>query len=493
MNMSMNVRTTFKMRPYVYGGHVGSSLTHIHARFSMVSSSSSSSSAAAAARCRAHRMTSTSMQATSRLEGVTNDFTSDNDGGDFSPYHDEDGLGSVLPRRSLVLRIASIASALAAAPLAAQAAEDRTFFACWPPFYDPICGIGTRTTVRNELVPNKIWDFTQAQTIGPISATIRSVAVKLNDGSVWLQNPVAPTEEFFKLLDEIGPVKHIVISTYAIEHKAYAADVHKKYPSAKVYVTPKQKTVPLDLPLPLLGIPVDGILDEGETLVDGTKAPWANELDCAILAYDNKEAGAVPIVEAAFFHKQSKSLIVTDAVERIQRQPPTDIVRTDLLLGLAPDIPGGPPAEDTPENRLRGWAKMCLLVQFFQPSKSSPSKEGSTFELEWRDGYLEDFDNLAETTFVAPIVRYLVYSKNPSAVIDWVDRITTRYDFEQVIPAHYTAPIPINREEFSRCFDFLREGKTPPPLPDADTKLLRDGNEFLSKNGQPDLPLARSA
>ena len=45
---------------------------------------------------------------------------------------------------------------------------------------------------------------------------------------MWLQNPVAPTDEFFELVDTLGPVKYIVISTYAIEHKAYAADAHKR-------------------------------------------------------------------------------------------------------------------------------------------------------------------------------------------------------------------------------------------------------------------------
>ena len=398
------------------------------------------------------------------------------------------------PRRREVLVGGGMMASLARAGKARAAADaERDFFACWPPFYDPVCGVGNRVTIRRDIVPGAMWGFEQALTIGPISATIRATAVKLSDGTIFLQNPVAPTKEFFRLVDELGPVKHIVVSTYAIEHKAYAADAHKHWGDAKVFVTPLQRTVPVDLPLPLLGIPVDGVLAEGGRLADGSVAPWADDLDCAILSFDNKEAGAVPIVEAAFYHKSSRSLIVTDAVERIQREPPTDVVRSDLLLGLAPDIPGSPAAEDTPENRLRGWAKMALLVQFFSPSKSMPSKDGGTFDLEWRDGYLEDFEQLAGRTFVAPIVRYLVYSKNPTAVVDWVDRIVSRYDFKQVVPAHYEAPIEISPAEFSACFDFLREGKSPPPtFPDADTKLLRDGNAFLSDIGQPDLPLAKS-
>lgn len=332
-----------------------------------------------------------------------------------------------------------------------------------------------------------------AQTIGPTSTTIRSVAVKLSDGSVLLYNPVAPTREFFSLLDEAtggAEVRWIVCGSYAIEHFTFMADAHRQFPDAGLYVTPKKRTPPVDLPLKLLGVPLAGVVGEGDRLEDGSRAPWADELATAVLCYDNPEAGSLPIAEAAFYDKVSKSLILTDAVESIPREAPS-IVRTENLLTLAPDVPGVDeiPSPDSELARRKGWAKMSLLVQFFQPDKSMPGSTGNAFELEWASGYLDDFEAIAEKPFTAPILRYLVYSKNPAAVIDWVERCAA-FDFERVIPAHYSAPLAINPQEFSEVFDFLRKDKAGFELSESSSKLLKDINGFLADNGQPDLPLA---
>ena len=83
------------------------------------------------------------------------------------------------------------------------------------------------------------------------------MAVKLSDGSVLLYNPVAPTREFFSLLDEAtggAEVRWIVCGSYAIEHFTFMADAHRQFPDAGLYVTPKKRTPPVDLPLKLLGV-----------------------------------------------------------------------------------------------------------------------------------------------------------------------------------------------------------------------------------------------
>jgi hypothetical protein len=47
-----------------------------------------------------------------------------------------------------------------------------------------------------------------------------TTVVKLKStGGLVVFSPQAPTEEFFALLDELGPVEHIVLPTYALEHK----------------------------------------------------------------------------------------------------------------------------------------------------------------------------------------------------------------------------------------------------------------------------------
>lgn len=37
--------------------------------------------------------------------------------------------------------------------------------------------------------------------------------VRLKNGDLWVHDPVAPTAECLRLVNELGPVKHIVLAT----------------------------------------------------------------------------------------------------------------------------------------------------------------------------------------------------------------------------------------------------------------------------------------
>ena len=56
---------------------------------------------------------------------------------------------------------------------------------------------------------------------------VRMSIVKLRGGGLFILNPIAATRELLDMVRELekqhGPVKHVVLSTVAIEHKAYAA------------------------------------------------------------------------------------------------------------------------------------------------------------------------------------------------------------------------------------------------------------------------------
>ena len=51
--------------------------------------------------------------------------------------------------------------------------------------------------------------------------------MKLSGGGLFILNPIAATRELLDMVHSLekqhGPVKHVVLSTVAIEHKAYAA------------------------------------------------------------------------------------------------------------------------------------------------------------------------------------------------------------------------------------------------------------------------------
>lgn len=136
--------------------------------------------------------------------------------------------------------------------------------------------------MKRELVPGVIWSLEQEQALDILAMNVRTTVVKLKDGGLVVFSPQAPTEEFFRLLEEIGgPVTHVVLPTYALEHKVYVPAMSRRYPGAQVWVAPGVWSVPVDLPLSWLGIDAAGTLGGGQPL-----PPWADEIDCKVLRVD---------------------------------------------------------------------------------------------------------------------------------------------------------------------------------------------------------------
>ena len=88
-----------------------------------------------------------------------------------------------------------------------------------------------------------------------------------------------------------------------------------------MYAAPGQWSFPLNLPLSALGLfprKLTGTLADGG-LRGGQPAPWADELEHALLELP---LGLGPFVEVVFFHKDSKTLLVTDVVISVPEDPP---------------------------------------------------------------------------------------------------------------------------------------------------------------------------
>ena len=126
----------------------------------------------------------------------------------------------------------------------------RRFFQSLVEPWEPYFGWGERVTVRKELVPDSIWSLEQEQALDVLAMNIRTTVVKLKStGGLVVFSPQAPTREFFELLDELGAVEHVVLPTYALEHKVWLPALARRYPRAKVWVTEGIWSVPVDLPL----------------------------------------------------------------------------------------------------------------------------------------------------------------------------------------------------------------------------------------------------
>eukprot|EP00747_Dinoflagellata_sp_TGD_P192837 gnl/TRDRNA2_/TRDRNA2_58236_c0_seq1.p1 gnl/TRDRNA2_/TRDRNA2_58236_c0~~gnl/TRDRNA2_/TRDRNA2_58236_c0_seq1.p1 ORF type:complete len:553 (-),score=81.07 gnl/TRDRNA2_/TRDRNA2_58236_c0_seq1:60-1718(-) len=348
-----------------------------------------------------------------------------------------------------------------------------------PAIFAPYIGPGYRETKAYTIVPKKMWGFEQSQELASLAVNIRCTVIKLDDSSLWVHAPLFPTEEFLDHLDELGgEVAHIVLPTYALEHKIPMSPFirclrekakQKNGRMPQVWVVPDTWSFPFDLPIRWLGIPVDGVLGQD-------KPSWAAEIDYKILKI--ADVGK-PFVEAAFFHRSTQTLIVTDTVYQVPRTPP-DVVAPELLLDVAPDDPTKP-LPDTPKTREQAWAKMALLVAFFIPARQRLVKGGKA---EWQEGYMDSFEMISGRLLVSPILQKLVFEKASPIVGKWVEDLA-KWPFTQVVPAHYAAPVKATPEDLRQAFGFALEGYTT-VLPKEDMQTLNDlGAIVLSLSGKP--------
>ncbi|KAL5230145.1 hypothetical protein ABZP36_028921 [Zizania latifolia] len=352
-----------------------------------------------------------------------------------------------------------------------------------------------RRTIRTEAVKGRIWLFEQEQALGfsSVSTNTRMTVVKLKSGGLWVHAPIAPTKECIQLLKELdAPVEHIVLPTFAYEHKVFFGPFTRKFPKAQIWVAPRQWSWPINLPLEFFGIfRSKPLIDEDED------TPWAGEIEQKVLS--SPEVGIGPYVEVAFYHKPSRTLLVTDAVIFVPRQPPECISKESLLAsaknGLAvkilskgKEVPDEP-VMDNQRNRQKGWERMVLQILFLGPSNLLEPNSS--------------FAQMSQKLIVSPIVKTLVFSKVPEKVRDWVDRIAADWPFRRIIPAHFSAPVNASRSDFLAAFAFLDEflpersaaspglsllfaslmGKAASYFPPDDMKTLSSLDEFLVSVG----------
>ncbi|KAF5182465.1 Lysine-trna ligase [Thalictrum thalictroides] len=369
------------------------------------------------------------------------------------------------------------------------------FYITFTGFPFPLGPFLNRSTTRTEAVKNCVWLFEQEQALGfsSVSTNIRMTVIKLKSGGLWVHAPIAPTKECIELVKELGaPVEHIILPTFAYEHKIFIGPFSRKFPKAKVWVAPRQWSWPVNLPLEFFGI------FRAKTLKDeDLTTPWADEIEQKVLS--SPEVGIGPYVEVAFYHKRSRTLLVTDAVIFVPRQPPECISKESLLssaknglavriLSKGKEVPDEP-VIDNKMNLQKGWERMVLQILFLGPSNLLEPTAS--------------FAQMSQKLIVSPIVKTLVFSKVPEKVRDWIDRITTDWAFKRIIPAHFAAPINANRSDLLTAFGFLDDlldeqyvtqpslsllftsimGKAASYFPPDDMKTLSSLDQFLVSVG----------
>ena len=371
----------------------------------------------------------------------------------------------------------------------------------------PIYPFSQRRTIRQEVVKNKIWIFEQLQGIFYVVVPIRMTVVKLDKGGLLVYAPVAPTPECIRLVEELvaehGEVKFIILPTISgLEHKVFVGPFARHFPESKIFIAPHQWSFPINLPLSWLGLPTSRtrILPQ-----NSNQSPFGDEFDYQIL--EKIELGAGKFSEVAFFHKASKTLLVTDSVVSIPEEPPA-IVQLDPypLLFHAKDE-ATDRILDTEDNRCKGWHRIALYAMYFRPSSldlplwrevfrnalKAPDRSRKAYfglyPFKWQENWEYSFDALRGEgrLFVAPILQTLILNRAPEKTLVWADKVAN-WDFEWIIPCHFDAPIKAKPNQFRQAFMFLEKSSNvtlPLDLPRKDFQVLQEIDAKLEKLGIP--------
>jgi len=413
---------------------------------------------------------------------------------------DVDG-GAAFPLGRRAALVGGALSVFSAAQLATPKTAD---YGLWGVL--PVGPYKSKRTAPLVTVAEGLYTLDQKFGILDVQVPVRTVIVALSEasgGGLWVYNPVAPTREFLgavkSLEDRHGPVRHVVLGTVAVEHKVYAGVFAQSFPGATVWLTPGQYAVPVDLPPEFLGFP------RGRTRTlpaTAAETPWAADLDQRTLGPFISRDGAFG--ETAFFHRRTKTLLVTDTVVSVD-----DVVPAVYTVDLASKAPLLYHARSTVTDVIdpdddaalrRGWRRVQLFGLYFQPEAISVHAVGDAirerrpdingdfagiYPWDWVGDDVRSFEAIRGGLLVAPILQAAILDRNPVEVLDWADAVAA-WPFRRVIPAHLANDIPADGKAFRRAFSFLEEGGEPRGQPkplDGDIAFLRETAVSLEASG----------
>lgn len=127
----------------------------------------------------------------------------------------------------------------------------------------------------------------------------RATVVRLENGGLWVHSPTRLTPALRAELDALGPVRHLIAPNWL--HFAHVADWQAAWPRATAWAAPgvAARAVKNGLSLSF----------DRELGAERAEAPWRGEIRQMIVR------GSKLHREAVFFHKRSRSLILTDLIE----------------------------------------------------------------------------------------------------------------------------------------------------------------------------------
>jgi hypothetical protein len=123
----------------------------------------------------------------------------------------------------------------------------------------------------------------------------RMAVVRLPDGNVWVWSPIALTPALFDEVQTIGPVRYIVSPNKL--HHLFLQEWASHWPAARLYAPPG-----LARKKPALHFYAE--------LGDEPGLPWEGQIDQVVFR------GSFAMAEMAFFHRDSRTAIIGDLIQR---------------------------------------------------------------------------------------------------------------------------------------------------------------------------------
>jgi hypothetical protein len=142
-------------------------------------------------------------------------------------------------------------------------------------------------------IATDLWIATSRMRYYGLQIGTRMSIIRLSNGGLWLHSPVALSQELLVRLQELGEIRWVVAPNRF--HHLFVSDYIKSFPQAKFYGAPGLSEKRPDLKF-------NGEL--GET----AEPDWAGQIDQKLIQ------GFRFFSEVIFFHRASRSLILTDLI-----------------------------------------------------------------------------------------------------------------------------------------------------------------------------------
>ena len=156
-----------------------------------------------------------------------------------------------------------------------------------------------------------LWVAEGPQRFAALEVGARMTVLRLPDGRLFLHSPIHPRESLVERVRAEGEVGILVAPNKF--HHLHVAGWKRRFPDAKIYVAAGLDTKRSDLA-------IDGVLD------DSADAAWADVME-------QHAVQGLPLVnEVVFFHRPSRTLILTDLAFNIG---PTAAPMTRLFVRVA--------------------------------------------------------------------------------------------------------------------------------------------------------------